>query len=57
MKELVHNRELSIQTYDVGDHCMLLEGPLIDHQCRPKHDEAIDGSRLVHDMVVRLKVR
>jgi len=57
MKELIHKRELSIQTYDVGDHRILIEGCLIDHRYQPKNDEAIDGSKLVHDMVVRLKVR
>ena len=57
MNELVHKRELTIQTYDVGDHCILIEGCLIDHRYRPKNDVAVDGATLVHDMVIRLKVR
>lgn len=57
MKELVHNRELSIRTYDLGDHRILIEGRLIDHRYRSRQDSAKEEPRLVHDMIVRLKVR
>jgi hypothetical protein len=57
MKELVHNREYSIRTYDQGDHCILIEGRLKDHRYRPRQDESAEVPKLVHDMVVRLKVR
>lgn len=55
--ELVHNRELSIKTYDCGDNIILIEGRLKDYRYRPKPMEGSDSPRLVHDMVVRLKVR
>ncbi len=57
MKELVHKREISIRTYDLGNHCILIEGGLIDHRYRPRPDEVPEESKLVHDMVIRLKVR
>ena len=57
MKELVHNREISMRTFDLGDHRILVEGSLIDHRYRPWEDEALDESKLVHHMVIRLKVR
>ena len=57
MKELVHNREISIRTFDLGDHYILVEGSLIDHQHRPRDDEASEESKLVHHMVIRLKVK
>ena len=57
MKELVHNREISIRTYDLGDHCILIEGSLIDHRYRSRHSGDQPMSKPVHDMVFRLKVR
>jgi len=57
MKQLVHNREYSIDTYDLGDHCILIEGSLIDHRYSSKQNETPGDPRLVHDMVVRLKVK
>jgi hypothetical protein len=57
MKELVHNREISIRTFDLGDHYILVEGSLIDHRYRPRDDEASEESKLVHHMVIRLKVK
>ncbi len=56
MKKLVHTREISIQTSDLGDHSILVEGSLIDHRCRPERDKTED-SELVHHMVIRLKVK
>lgn len=57
MKELVHNREISIRTYDLGDHCILIEGGLTDHRYRPRPDEVLERGKVVHEMVARLKVR
>ena len=58
MKELVQNRDLSIRTYDLGDHRILIEGFLTDHRYRPRGDEGSEeAGRLVHDMIVRLRVR
>ena len=48
MKELVHNREISIRTYDLGDRLILIEGALKDHRYRLRHDEASEESKLVH---------
>ena len=55
MKNLVHTREISIQTSDLGDHLILVEGSLIDHR-QPEQDTT-EGSELVHHMVIRLKVK
>ncbi|MBW1862120.1 MAG: DUF2889 domain-containing protein [Deltaproteobacteria bacterium] len=57
MKELVHNRGISIRTYDLGERCILIEGSLIDHRYRLRQDEAPEESKVVHDMLVRLKIR
>jgi hypothetical protein len=57
MKELVHNREISIQTFDLGNHSILVEGSLIDHQHRPWPNEVLEQPKLVHHMVIRLKVK
>ena len=56
MKKLVHTREISIQTSDLGDHSILVEGRLLDHRYRPEQERA-DAPELVHDMVIRLKVK
>jgi hypothetical protein len=57
MKKLVHTREISIQTSDLGDHYILVEGSLIDHRYRLRQNEASEESELVHHMVIRLKVK
>ena len=57
MKELVHNREISIRTYDLGENLILVEGKLIDHRYRPRDDEVFEGGKCLHDMIVRLQVR
>ncbi len=56
MKKLVHTREISIKTYDLGDHSILVEGSLIDHRDQPERDR-VEESELVHHMVIRLKVK
>jgi hypothetical protein len=57
MKELVHSREISIRAFDLGDHSILVEGSLIDHRYRPWPDEASEMPKLVHHMMIRLKVK
>lgn len=56
MKKLVHTREISIQTSDLGDHSILVEGSLIDHRHRSERDRA-ENPEVVHHMVIRLKVK
>jgi len=56
LKKLVHTREISIKTSDLGDHSILVEGSLIDHRHQPERDRA-EESELVHHMVIRLKVK
>ena len=56
MKKLVHTREISIKTSDLGDHSILVEGSLIDHRHQPGRDRT-EESKLVHHMVIRLKVK
>ncbi len=55
MKKLVHTRKISIQTSDLGDNSILVEGSLIDHR-HPEQDSS-KGAELVHHMVIRLEVR
>jgi hypothetical protein len=57
MKKLVHNRGISIQTFDVGDHSILVEGSLIDHRYQPRLNESSEEHELVHHMVISLKVK
>ncbi len=57
MKKLVHTREISIRTSDLGAHTILVEGSLIDRRYRPKPMEVSEESELVHHMVIQLRVR
>jgi hypothetical protein len=57
MKEIVHSRDISIRTFDVGGNRILVEGCLKDHRHRPRGEETFQGSFLVHDMVMRLTVK
>jgi len=57
MKELVHNREISIRTFDLGNHSILVKGSLIDRQLRPWPNEVRKQPKTVHDMVIQLKVK
>jgi hypothetical protein len=57
MKKLVHTRQISIQTSDLGDHYILVEGSLIDHGYRARRSEVAEESELVHHMVIQLKVK
>lgn len=56
MKKLVHTREISIQTSDLGDHSILVEGSLIDHRDQSERG-GVEDTGLVHHMVIRLKVK
>ena len=57
MEKLVHNREISIKTSDLGEHYILVEGSLIDHRYSPSRNEIPEKSELVHHMVIRLEVK
>jgi hypothetical protein len=57
MKELVHNREISIRTFDLGNHSILVKGSLIDRQLRPWPNEVRKKPKTVHDMVIQIKVK
>ena len=57
MKRLVHTREISIRTSDLGNHDILVEGSLIDHRYRPRSGETSEESALVHHMVIQLRVK
>jgi hypothetical protein len=55
MKRLVHTRKISMQTFDLGSHSILVEGRLIDHRNKPKSTRASDN--LVHHMIIQLRVK
>jgi hypothetical protein len=57
VKKLVHTREISMRTFDLGDHTVLVEGTLLDHQNRPKQNKTPQKPKLLHHMVIRLKVK
>ncbi|HVP79188.1 MAG TPA: DUF2889 domain-containing protein [Thermodesulfobacteriota bacterium] len=57
MKKLVHTRDISMRTSDLGDHTILVEGSLVDHRYPTRRSGVAEDSELVHHMVVQLKVR
>ena len=57
MKKLVHTRDISMRSLDLGDHSILVEGNLVDHRYPPRHNETSGEPELVHHMVIRLKVK
>jgi len=57
MKRLVHTREISMRTSDLGDHYILVEGNLIDHRYGAGQKNASEDSELVHHMVIQLKLK
>ena len=57
MEKLVHTREISIRSSDLGDHYILVEGNLIDHRYGAGQENASEESELVHHMVIQLKVK
>ena len=57
MKKLVHTRDISMRTLNLGEHYILVEGSLIDHRYLPEHDKTSKEPELVHHMVIQLKVK
>ena len=57
MKELVHTRDISMRTSDLGNHTILVEGSLIDRRHPPRQNEASEKSELVHHMTIQLQVK
>ena len=57
MENLVHTRDISIRTFDLGDHWILVEGTLVDRGHEQEPDKASKGAELIHHMVIRLKVK
>ena len=45
MKKLVHTREISMRTCDLGNHYILVEGSLIDHGYLPRQNAGLRGVR------------
>ncbi len=57
MKKLVHTRRISIRTFDLGGHQIVVEGKLKDRGHFPRDNAISDEVGIVHEMLVRLKVR
>jgi hypothetical protein len=57
MRELVHTRDISLKTYDLGDQMILVEGHLLDNRLREREGENDQIPRVIHNMIVRLKVK
>ncbi len=54
----VHERNISIKSYDLGSQRMLMEGRLVDNRFRPgSRDEDFIGSKIIHDLTVRLVIQ
>jgi hypothetical protein len=52
----VHTRKIEIQTFDLGDHQILVEGELLD--TRPSPPEEEEGSlRTIHHLKARIRVQ
>jgi hypothetical protein len=51
----VHRRDISITSYDLGDHRILMEGRLTDNRFRAgARDQDFTGSKIIHDMKVKI---
>ena len=58
MKELVHTRDISIRTFDLGEGRIMIEGRLFDNRYRERPGEHFeDGSTVVHDLALEVTVR
>jgi hypothetical protein len=57
MKKLVHTRDISMRTFEIGNNSIVVEGNLIDHRYRPRRIKTSEGPELVHNMVIQLKVK
>ena len=57
-RKLVHTRKIEIQTYDLGDHRVLVEGKLADIRIpQSSAGEVERGPVLVHDLIARIWVQ
>ena len=56
MKKLVHTRDISMRTFDLGSRSILVEGRLVDHRYQPKPIN-VSESEPVHHMTIQLKVK
>jgi hypothetical protein len=57
-RKLVHNRKIEIQTYDLGDHRVLVEGKLADtRNPQSPAGEPESGPVLIHDLIARIWVQ
>jgi hypothetical protein len=57
MKATVHTRNISIESFDLGDQHILVEGSLSDTMPRARQSKDWNKIKLVHGMVIRLKVK
>ena len=57
MKELVHTRDITLRTYDLGEQTILVEGRLLDNRHRAREGKDHQSPRVIHDMIIRLKVK
>jgi len=54
----VHERSVTIRSYDLGSHKILMEGRLVDNRFRPgSRDDYFIGSKIIHDLTVRLVIQ
>lgn len=54
----VHIRQIEIETYDLGDHQVLVEATLKDtRQASPEEESPEAGRRLAHDLAARIRVQ
>jgi len=57
-RKLVHTRKIEIQTYDLGDHRVLVQGRLADIRSpQLPAGELESGAVLIHDLVARIWVQ
>lgn len=57
MKELVHTRDISLKTYDLGNQIILVEGRLLDNRFRSREGAELQSPKIIHEMVIRLKIK
>jgi hypothetical protein len=56
-KKLVHTRKIEINTFDLDDHRILVEGELEDTRRPPSAEESETGPFLVHHLIARIWVQ
>ena len=57
MKELVHSRDISLRTYELGNQVILFEGRLLDNRLRSREGEDLQTPKVIHEMVIRIKIK